>query len=682
MVKTLVTAALPYANGSIHLGHMVEYIQADAYVRFLRSTGENVIFICADDTHGSPIEINARKQGISPEELIKRYYDEHRKDFADFLVSFDNYYTTNSPENKKFSDFFFLKLKEKGHIIQKDVELTYCGKCARFLPDRYVKGRCPKCSAPDQYGDVCEKCHSAYRTTDLIEPYCAVCGSKPARRSSRHYFFRLADFSGRLEQWLKLNGLLQDEARNSVLDWVEKGLEDWDITRDGPYFGFLIPGETDKYYYVWLDAPIGYISSTENLTHDAAAYWQGKDSRIVHFIGKDIIYFHYLFWPAMLMGVDYNLPTAIRTHGFLTVSGEKMSKSRGTFITAREYLNQQEPEFLRFYFAANLGKSMADIDLDFDDFRNKVNSELVDNLANFVYRVLSFVNNNMDSRLGTPAAEKKLTEDLEAKFQEAREHYSSYNLREAVRTILEISSMGNQYFQEKKPWQFIRQDRKKAVAAVTYAANIVRNLSILIAPVLPRFAERVQKQMLLESPSFGDLGFSMKNREIGKARIVFSRMEGQILKARTFPLALKVGSILSAEEHPSADKLYVLQVDLGGEQRQLVAGLRPYYRKEQLVGTHIVVVANLKPAVIRGVASQGMLLAGDDGRGPCFLSLLAQRQGTWFQLKDLPRPLMRLPLRSLAGLGFQCRTEGLCLKACPCGQRRVRCSARFLMAPG
>ncbi len=625
--RILVTAALPYANGSIHLGHVVEYVQADIYVRFLRLVGEKVIFVCADDTHGTPIEINASKQGVTPEELISRYYKEHKKDFSDFLISFDNYYSTNSPENKHYSDLFFNKLKEKGYIIQRIVELTYCENCHRYLPDRYVKGKCPRCGAEDQYGDVCEKCNATYKTTELINPYCVVCGKTPTRKNSLHYFFKLSAFSNKLEEWLNSNPELQSEAKNFVMGWVKKGLEDWDITRDGPYFGFLIPGETNKYYYVWLDAPIGYIASTENLTQNALLYWQNKESKIIHFIGKDIIYFHFLFWIAELMGVEYNLPSTIRVHGFLTVNGEKMSKSRGTFITAREYLNQQDPEFLRFYYASNLSSNMEDINLDFEDFRNKINSELVDNVANFAYRVLSFCNNNFESKIGSISGEKELIAKVEEKIEEAKNHYNSYNFRETIKTILEISALGNQYFQDKQPWHLIKKDRKKCESVVSAAANVVKILSILLTPIIPSFSEKLQKQMAVDNQNFSNLNFKLKNHSINKARIIFTRIEGDAFKINTFPLKLRVGKIISAENHPSADKLYVLKVSLGDEQRQIVAGIRHAYSKEQLEGRRIIIVSNLKHAVIRGEKSEGMLLAADDGNKLALLEAKNAKEG-------------------------------------------------------
>ncbi|MFC2016739.1 methionine--tRNA ligase, partial [Chloroflexota bacterium] len=382
--KVIVTSALPYANGPIHIGHLVEYIQTDIFVRFLRLIGKDVVYCCADDTHGAPIEIKARELGIKPEQLIAKFFKEHQEDFKNFHIKFDSYYTTNSKENKYFSDLIFERLKKKGLIYKKEIEVTYCEHCKRTLPDRYVKGKCPKCKAADQYGDVCEVCNAAYKTVDLIEPYCTICKNKPVRKSSEHYFFKLSKLSGFLEKWIKTNKNLQQETKNFVLNWIKDELEDWNISRDGPYFGFKIPNEENKYYYVWLDAPIGYISSLANYlksTKKAEKTW--NESKIIHFIGKDITYFHFLFWPAMLYAADLKLPEDIVVHGFLTVNNEKMSKSRGTFFTAKEFLEKYDAEHLRYYYGNVLSKKLADIDLNFDEFRQRINNELVGNLGNF-----------------------------------------------------------------------------------------------------------------------------------------------------------------------------------------------------------------------------------------------------------------------------------------------------------
>ncbi|MBI4149909.1 methionine--tRNA ligase [Candidatus Woesearchaeota archaeon] len=627
--KIVVTAALPYANGPIHLGHMVEYIQADIYSRFLKLAGKEVIYCCADDTHGTPIEINAMKEGIAPEQLIDRYHREHQQDFSDFLVAFDNFYSTNSPENKKYAEYFFKKLQEAGLLYQKDVELTYCEKCSRFLPDRYVKGRCPKCKTDDQYGDVCEKCNATYTTTDLVDPYCTICGTTPVRKLSRHYFFKLSACSDALKNWISNHPKLQKEVKHYVLNWVNEGLKDWCISRDGPYFGFRIPGEDDKYFYVWLDAPIGYIASTTNYTarhkQDIDDYW--KRGSVIHFIGKDIIYFHLLFWPAELMVTGFTLPENIIVHGHLTVNGEKMSKSRGTFITAREYLKLLPPEYLRFYYAANLSHTMSDIDLNFDDFRNKVNNELVADLANFTYRTLSFVNKNFDSRVTSfsPKFAEKLGQGLPRLFQAIRAAYEDVNFREAVKLILEASSLGNKVFQENEPWKLVKTDKAKAQEVVSFCASLIKDLSIAVAPILPNFSTQVQQQITVRDLSWKDVGVPLKDHTIGEAKIVLRKLEGEIDRLKPGPsgeadpfakVDLRVGKILEVKKHPDAEKLFVEVVDLGKlGKRIIVSGLAQYYHPDELVGKHVVIVANLQPAKLRGVERQGMLLAGEDAAG-------------------------------------------------------------------
>ncbi|MBI4451863.1 methionine--tRNA ligase [Candidatus Woesearchaeota archaeon] len=616
--KTLVTSALPYSNGPIHCGHLLEYIQTDIFVRFLRLIGEDVIYVCADDTHGAPIEIKAAELGITPEQLIAGVYEEHTKDFKDFLISFDNYYSTHSPENKHYSDLIFLRLKNKGLVYTKDVEVTYCEFCKRTLPDRYVKGKCPKCDAPDQYGDVCEACNSTYKTVDLIEPYCTICKNKPIRKTSTHYFFKLSQFSKKLEAWLNKNRNLQPEIKNFVLNWIKNGLEDWNISRDGPYFGFKIPGEENKYYYVWLDAPIGYIASTDNYCkrHNLKTeeYWQNKDARIYHFIGKDITYFHFLFWPAMLIGSDFELPYDIVVHGFLTVNGEKMSKSRGTFFTAREFLQKYNPEYLRFYYANMLSKKLSDVDLSFDDFRKKVNNELAANIGNFCYRVLSFLNKNFEGKVKDIDNNKKLIKEIDDKIKGIKKNYYDLNFNEAVKNILHISSLGNKYFQDNEPWKLIKEDKEKVHGVLGLSVNIVKNLSILVQPILPNFSLKLQQQLNLSNLKWKDINFKLKNHKTAKEEILITKMEEKAEGKKIFPLDLKVAKIIDVKDHPNADKLYVLQIDLGSEKRQLVAGLKGYYSNSELLNKKIIVITNLKHANLRGIESQGMLLAGDDGQ--------------------------------------------------------------------
>jgi len=526
--KVIVTSALPYANGSIHIGHLVEYIQTDIFVRFLKLIGENAVYCCADDTHGAPIEIKASQLKIKPEELIAKFAKEHLGDFKSFLINFDSYYSTNSKENKYFSDLIFNRLKEKGFIYTKKIKITYCEKCKRALPDRYVKGICPKCGASDQYGDACEKCGSKYDPVDLENPRCAICGTEPVLKESEHYFFKLTEFSDKLETWLTENKNLQPEIRNYVLNWIKEGLKDWDISRDGPYFGFKIAGEEDKYYYVWLDAPIGYISSFANSlkkdTTKAEKEW--SKSRIIHFIGKDIIYFHFLFWPAMLMGADFNLPENLVVHGFLTVNGEKMSKSRGTFYTAKDFLAKyKNPEYLRYYYAGLLSKKMSDLDLNLEDFKKNVNNELVANLSNFCYRVLSFCNKGFDSKITDFDENEPMLIEIKDRLKKVKKNYLDVNFKEALSEIMAISALGNKYFQENEPWKLVKQDKEKTQKIITFCVNIAKILSIITQPVLPEFSSKLQKQLNVKNQKWKDLDKYLKNTSIGKAEILVKKIE-------------------------------------------------------------------------------------------------------------------------------------------------------------
>jgi methionyl-tRNA synthetase len=636
--RILVTSALIYANGPVHIGNMLENIQTDIYVRFLKLSGHDAFYCGADDTHGAPIEINAAKQGITPEQFIGQWWKEHVEDYNLYNIGYDSYYTTHSPENQQYTELIFKRLQDAGYIYTKEIDLTYCEHCKRYLPDRYVKGTCPKCGAKDQYGDVCEKCNAAYSTTDLVDPYCSICGSKPIRKPSRHYFFRLNDFSEKLRAWLVGNKNLQPEIRNQILTWVDQGLQDWCISRDGPYFGFKIPGEDNKYFYVWLDAPIGYIASTAHYCRDknftADDIWQKDNSTIVHVIGKDIIAFHLLFWPAVLMGSGFHVPDNIVVHGFLNVNGEKMSKSRGTFLTAREFSELLDPELLRYYYAANLGHSMTDIDLDLKTLQDKVNNELVSNIANLVYRTLSFLDKNFDGTV-TTILNKELLSDVARKTEGVRDSYYDYNFREAVAKTLEISTVGNKYFQDNQPWELVKTDREKAQRVLTDCVNIVKTVAILIKPIIPLFASRVEEQLNLPNLKWADLDRIVENHRIDGAKIILRKIEPIVLKkpeekkedlknetriekkpqklSGPASLDLRVAVVTEVHDHPQADKLYILKIGLGSETRQLCAGLKPYYSKEELLGKHLVVVTNLKPAKLRGELSQGMLLAADSG---------------------------------------------------------------------
>ncbi|MGA1863632.1 MAG: methionine--tRNA ligase [bacterium] len=653
--KILVTSALPYANGPIHLGHMVEYIQTDIYCRYLRLRGQDCIYCCADDTHGAPIEINAQKQGLAPEVLIATYYKEHTRDFNEFQISFDSYYTTNAPENKEFSDLIFGRLKEKGDIYQKVIDLTFCNNCQRFLPDRYVKGVCPRCGAKDQYGDNCEVCNATYATVDLIDPYCAICKSPPVRKESNHYFFRLSSYADKLRNWIVNNPKIQSEISNYILNWIDSGLKDWDISRDAPYFGFNIMGEKDKYYYVWLDAPIGYMASTQNYCKGKGVsfedYWIKPTGKIRHFIGKDIIYFHFLFWPAMLMGSGFNLPENIFVHGFLTVNGEKMSKSRGTFITARQYLLQYPVSLLRFYYALNITTSISDIDLDSQDFKEKINSELLGNIANLSYRSMTFLSKHFDGHL-TSAASSEILKQVDEKIRSIEKDFEACHLRNVVKNILEIGDLGNRYFQNAEPWKRIKTERDLAWRDLSLVIQIVRDLTICLKPVIPDLCADLEKQLGLEDLRWTDLGRSLEGHIIGQPKQLLTRIETLDLTTTnpfTF-LDLRLGRVLEADSHPDADRLMVLKVDIGEEKRQIVAGIRGHYSPEELIGRNIIILKNLKPARLKGIESQGMLLAADDGKDIGILTAEGE-PGRKINLPDVEgEPKPSLTIKDLQGI--------------------------------
>jgi len=610
MPKKLITSALVYANGPLHIGHLVEYIQTDIFVRFLKLKGEDVIYCCADDTHGAPIQINADKLGMKPEQMIAKFLKEHKRDFKAFKVDFDNYYTTHSDENKHYSDLLFKRAKKNGFITKKRISQLFCPNDKMFLPDRYVKGTCPKCKATEQYGDVCEKCGATYKPTELTDPHCSICNTTPVEKESEHYFFKLSKFSAKLEKWLK-SADLQKEIVNSVKQWIKEGLQDWDITRDGPYFGFKIPGEANLYYYVWWDAPIGYIAASENYTQkhklgDAEKnYWKNKNAEIIHFIGKDIIYFHFLFWPAVLMAAGLEKPKKISVHGFLTVNGEKMSKSRGTFFTAEDFLKEYEAEHLRYYYASSLGKKLSDVDLSMDDFIAKTNNELVANIGNFCYRTISFTNANFDSKITEP--DEKVLKEIDKKIKTVEKHYSDINLMEACRSIMEISAYANKFMQDSAPWKIIKEDKAAAQKTMSTCVNIAKILAILIKPIMPEFANNLEIQLKINNPSWKDLDKKLTNHKIGKAKLLVNKIEKT--EKKILPFNLRVSKILEAETHPDADKLIIMQIDTGIDKRQIVAGLKGYYEPEELVGKSIIVVTNLKPAKLRGETSQGMLLA-------------------------------------------------------------------------
>jgi methionyl-tRNA synthetase len=617
--KIVVTAALPYANGQIHIGHLLEYIQTDIFVRFLKLMSKDAIYICASDMHGTPIEVNAKKENKDPEQFALEFWKEHQKDFANYLINFDNYHKTHSPENKELAEYFFTELQKKDLIYRKKIDVIYCESCQRSLPDRFVKGTCPHCTTVDQYGDICENCGSVLKGTDLINPKCSICSKNPIIKESEHYFFKLSTFSEPLKEWINLKqSWIQPEVKNWLNNWLGKDLEDWCVSRDKPYFGFEIPNSKEetgeiKYFYVWLDAPIGYISSTKNYCDSHGCNWEDywKDGRPYHFIGKDISYFHFLFWPAMLMAVGIPLPK-LTVHGFITVNGQKMSKSRGTFFTAKEFLKLYPAETLRFYYASHLDRKVVDIDLNFEDFKAVTNNVLVGNLSNFCYRVLTFAEKNY-GEVAVIAEEKELTENILGLVKEVEHCYSEQDFKTAVKTILKISDLGNAYFQSSEVWK----DKDAGKDKVGFCVNLARNLAVLVNPILPEFSKKVYTALGCKDLLFKDINFDWKGK-LGKVEKLIEKVE-VVPEFAKFPLQMVVGEIKEVKDHPNADSLYILQVNFGKEDRQIVSGLKKYFTPEELVGKKRVFCINLKPAKLRGELSKGMILAADDGENLALL---------------------------------------------------------------
>ena len=658
----VVTAALPYANGSIHIGHLLEYIQTDIYVRYRKMRGARCLFFCADDTHGAPIMIRARKESTTPEAVIERFHQEHIRDFSDFLIEFDNYHSTNSPENKQLAEEVFLKLKEAGSITQREVEQSWCDTDKMFLPDRFVRGVCPRCKAEDQYGDVCEACGAHYDPTELISPRCSLCGAPPVRKNTRHYFFRVADYLPALEKFME-GDALQQEVKNFLSTWLKEGLKEWDISRDGPYFGFKIPGEEDKYFYVWLDAPIGYISSAKNWADKNGQslddLWRGQKAEIRHFIGKDIKYFHTLFWIPMLTGAGFSIPDKVHVHGFLTVNGEKMSKSKGTFINARTFLDHMDPETLRYYYASKLRNSEDDLDLSFQDFVFRVNAELVNKVANLGSRTVSILNKNkeLENRLGALADDgARLVEEAIAQGEKIAECYDALEFGRALKLIMGIADAANVFIDHAKPWE-LKDDPEKQRQVLSAGVNAFRLIALYLKPVIPRFAARTEKMLAIDPMVWEDHKKALTDHTIGEFERLAERVDmkaaDRIVEA-TLAAAAKAGEkqpsptggspasdlieyddfarvrlvtakVLEAEKVKKADKLLKLTVEIGGERRVIVAGIAKSYTAEQMPGKTVVVVENLAPRKLKGIESQGMLLAVNDGET---LTLVAPEKET------------------------------------------------------
>lgn len=657
--RILVTSALPYANGPIHLGHLVEYIQTDIWVRFQRMRGHECYYVCADDAHGTPIMLRAQQQGITPEALIEQCGQEHRADFADFAISFDNYYTTHSPENRALSETIYCRNRDGGHITTRTVRQAYDPIKEMFLPDRFIRGTCPRCGALDQYGDSCEVCGATYAPTELKEAISVLSGTPPVERESEHYFFKLKDFEPLLKAWTR-GGHLQHEMANKLNEWFEAGLQDWDISRDAPYFGFPIPETADKYFYVWLDAPIGYLASLKNLCDRRGLDFDSfmapdSNAELYHFIGKDILYFHALFWPAMLHGAGFRLPTAIFAHGFLTVNGQKMSKSRGTFIKARTYLNYLNPEYLRYYFAAKLGSGIEDLDLSFEDFLARVNADLVGKVVNIASRCAGFINKHFHNRLAGRLANEALFNEFAAVGERLSQHYEAREFGHAMREIMALADQANRYIDDCRPWVAIKEaGREQEVQEVcTLGLNLFRQLILYLKPVLPITAEKAEAFLNCRSLSWSDADMPLLNHDINRFEPLMTRAEKTRIEAmtedskehleksappatRNSPLAdnpiaetiqfedfakldLRVARILKAEQVEGADKLLRLELDLGGETRQVFAGIKAAYAPERLAGRLTVMVANLAPRKMRFGVSEGMVLAAGPGGKEIYL---------------------------------------------------------------
>jgi len=656
--QILVTSALPYANGAIHLGHMLEYIQTDIWARFQRSRGHECYFAWADDAHGTPVMLWARAEGKPPEELIDLMNEEHKRDFRDFGISFDNYSSTHSDYNREVVEYIYAQLDAGGFIDRRHIKQLYDEQEGMFLPDRFIRGTCPKCGAEDQYGDSCESCGSTYGPTDLLDPRSAVSGSTPVLKESLHYFFRLSEFEEPLRKWMAA-GTLQPEIANKLQEWFTEGLRDWDISRDAPYFGFRIPGSEDKYFYVWVDAPVGYIASfrelCERLKLDFDAWWgPGSETEVHHFIGKDIVYFHTLFWPAMLMGAGFRTPTAVYAHGFLTVDGAKMSKSRGTFIRARTYLDHLHPDYLRYYFAAKLGPGTGDIDLSLDDFVQRVNADVVGKVVNIASRCAGFIQRQFGGKLADSLPRPDLYDEFIAAREPIAAAFEERNYQAAIRRIMSLADEANRYIDGEKPWLVIKEKGREAEvqAVCTQGINLFRVLITYLAPVMPFTADRageflggpVTDWRSIDAPL---LAVSLNAFQPLLMRIDPIKVTAMIedskesLQAATQPgtaarepiadfaeqitidefskIDLRVARIVAAGLVEGADKLLRLTLDVGSETRTVFAGIRSAYEPAELEGRLTVMVANLKPRKMRFGTSEGMVLAAGSGGQELFL---------------------------------------------------------------
>ncbi len=670
--KILITSALPYANGPIHLGHLLEYIQTDIWSRFQKARGHQCYYVCADDAHGTPIMLKAQQLGLTPEQMIAQTSVEHQADFKEFLIDFDNYHSTHSDENRVFASEIYQKLDAGGYIKRKTISQLFDPEKQMFLPDRFVKGDCPKCGALDQNGDSCDSCGATYSPTELKNPRSVVSGATPVLKDSEHYFFDLPAFEQMLQDWTR-GGSLQSEMANKLQEWFKEGLQQWDISRDAPYFGFEIPGAPGKFFYVWLDAPIGYLASFKNLCDKTGInfddFWKlDSDAEVYHFIGKDIIYFHSLFWPAMLDGAGYRKPSSVFAHGFVTVNGAKMSKSRGTFIKARTYLDNLNPEYLRYYFASKLTSGIVDLDLNLEDFSQKVNADLVGKVVNIASRCASFISKKFDSTLSSDIAEPELLAEFVAQGESIAASFEQREYARAIRDIMALADKANQYIDAKAPWVLAKDESKQVEThqVCSMGINLFRVLMHYLKPVLPAMAAEVEAFLNIEL-RWDNYQNALVNHRINTFKALMQRVDPLKVQAMVDaskenlqtaepakaasktavkadeknaktadaagyePLApmiqfddfakldLRVARIVSAEHVEGADKLVKLQLDLGFESRQVFAGIKSAYDPADLVGRLTVMVANLAPRKMRFGMSEGMVMAAGPGGSDIFL---------------------------------------------------------------
>ena len=662
--KILVTSALPYANGGIHLGHLMEAIQTDIWVRLQKLRGNDCVYVCADDAHGTAIMLSAEQQGITPEQLIENVSHEHQRDFADFLIQFDNYHSTHSEENREFSEHIYKALDKNGHINRRSITQLFDPEKKLFLADRYVTGTCPKCKTTDQYGDNCEACGSTYSPSELIDPRSSISGATPVEKDSEHFFFALPEFRDMLSDWTR-SGTLQESIANKLREWLDTELQEWDISRDAPYFGFEIPGSPGKFFYVWLDAPIGYMASFKHLCdrtdYNFDDYWKkGKNTELYHFIGKDIINFHTLFWPAMLTSAGYRTPSAVHVHGFLTVDGTKMSKSRGTFINARTYLDHLNPEYLRYFLAAKLSNGIDDLDLNLDDFAQRVNSDLVGKVVNIASRCAGFIGKGFDGYLAQTPDNPELLAEIQAAKNEVGDYFEAREYSKAIRLIMSLADKANQYINDKEPWVIAKTDKQspELQAICSSGINAFRLLMCYLKPVLPKMAADAEQFLAIDPLVWDDADSLLVGHKINKFKPLMTRVESDKVQAmvdatqKEFEIQvrskaksdtakqprenttgfeseidfndfakvdLRVAEITSAEHVEGADKLLKLVLNLGKDKneeditRTVFSGIKLAYDPDKLVGMLTVVVANLAPRKMKFGISEGMILAAGPG---------------------------------------------------------------------